>query len=141
MNVPLAQRLWLARLDAIQPGRRVILSQTAREHTWRPWQEQPPDGLLWTRGVLVNEVLFGPDALLFPEASPSLWKPPVELERAIRRSIDAAIRRAQKRAMDRAGEPAALANGPPMDADPCIARALAHGAPPGERKKTLLHVL
>lgn len=57
----LAQRLWLGLLEDAQPGDRRILVQTARESPWLPWQDLPADVVLWTRSVLVNEILFDPD--------------------------------------------------------------------------------
>lgn len=55
------QREYLKQLEAVQP-QRPILTQPGKEATWVPVEELPPGEEVWTRSVLVNELLFDLDA-------------------------------------------------------------------------------
>lgn len=54
------QRRQLQQLQTMQE--RPILVQTHKEDNWTPWQQAPAGAELWTRSVLLNEVLFDFDA-------------------------------------------------------------------------------
>ena len=55
-----AQRAWLWQLQAMQPER-PILAQLDKPDKWLPWYEQPANAVLWTRSVLMNEIVADAD--------------------------------------------------------------------------------
>lgn len=59
--VAFAQRVWLSKLQAMQPDR-PIAAQTQKTDTWAPWDTYPATARLWTRGVLLNELLCDVDS-------------------------------------------------------------------------------
>ena len=52
----------LAALQALQPNRPILVQTDVKVARWVPWTEVAADQDLWTRSVLLNEVLFDVDA-------------------------------------------------------------------------------